>query len=89
MTKDQICKKILKYTVVFEPADDGGFVASVPSLPGCVTQGETYEETVEMVKDAISGYLAILNEEKQEIPTENEESVVTKVSVPFPLNFAV
>lgn len=89
MAKEKICKKILKYTVVFEPADEGGFVASVPALPGCVTQGETYEEAVKMVKDAISGYLAVLNVNKQEIPTENEESVVTKVTVPFPFSFAV
>jgi len=78
---EQVSKKILTYTVVFEPAEEGGYVASVPALPGCATQGETFEEAVEMIKDAISGYLAVLKDEKQEIPIEKDNVVVTKVSV--------
>lgn len=77
----KLSKKILKYTVIFEPAEEGGFVANVPALPGCATQGDTFEEAVEMVKDAISGYLAVLKDTKQEIPMEKEDLVVTKVSV--------
>ncbi|KKS70892.1 MAG: hypothetical protein UV41_C0010G0003 [Candidatus Daviesbacteria bacterium GW2011_GWA2_42_7] len=81
----KISKKILKYTVIFEPAEEGGYVASVPVLPGCVTEGNTFEEAVKMVQDAISGYLAVLQEEGLEIPLETDEAVVTKVSVPDPL----
>ncbi len=77
----KLSKKILKYTVIFEPAEEGGFVANVPALPGCATQGDTFEEAVEMVKDAISGYLAVLKDTEQEIPMEKEDLVVTKVSV--------
>jgi predicted RNase H-like HicB family nuclease len=43
-------KEIYNYTAIFEPAEEGGFVAYVPILPGCVTQGESFEETKEMVK---------------------------------------
>ncbi len=78
---EAVSKKILKYTVIFEPAEEGGYVASVPALAGCATQGETFEEAVEMIQDAISGYLSVLKEEGQEIPTEKEDVVVTKVSV--------
>ena len=78
---EKVSKKILKYTVIFEPAQEGGYVASVPALPGCATQGETFEEAVEMVQDAISGYLSVLKDERQEIPTEKDDLVVTKVSV--------
>jgi len=78
---DTVSKKILKYTVIFEPAEEGGYVASVPALAGCMTQGETFEEAVEMIQDAISGYLAVLKEEGQEIPREKDDVVVTKVSV--------
>ena len=78
---DSVSKKILKYTVIFEPAEEGGYVATVPALAGCMTQGETFEEAVEMIQDAISGYLAVLKEEGQEIPTEKDDVVVTKVSV--------
>ena len=77
--------KVLKYTVVFEPdMESGGYVVTVPSLPGCVTQGETFEEAVLMVKDAISGYLEVLREEGREIPKEPEEVVISKVEVFLP-----
>ncbi len=81
----KLVRKILKYTVIFEPADEGGYVAVVPTLPGCATQGETFEETVNMVRDAMSGYLAVIKEQGQEIPIEKNEAVVTKVSVPDPI----
>ena len=73
--------KVLKYTVVFEPSEKGGYVASVPALPGCLSQGETFEEAVRMIKDAISGYLAVLKEKGEEIPSESEEVVISKVEV--------
>ena len=79
--KKQKFAKVLKYTVVFEPSDEGGFVASVPALPGCMSQGETFEEAVKMIKDAISGYLAVLKDKGEEIPHESEEVVISKVEV--------
>jgi len=85
MTK-KISQKILKYTAIFEPASEGGYVASVPALPGCATQGETFEEASAMIKDAIRGYLVVLKEENQEIPQEIEDVVVTKISVPIPIS---
>ena len=85
--KKTISQNILTYTVIFEPAEEGGYVASVPVLPGCLTQGDTFEETVKMVKDAIKGYLAVLNEQKQEVPKEKEDIIVTKVSVTNPLSY--
>ena len=63
--KKQKVAKVLKYTVVFEPSEEGGYVASVPALSGCMSQGETFEETVKMIKDAISGYIAVLREKGQ------------------------
>lgn len=76
--------KILKYTAVFEPSDEGGYVVSVPSLPGCVTEGGTFEEAVDMVRDAISGYLAVLKQDGEEIPEEPEEIIISKVTVSSP-----
>lgn len=81
----KLSKKILKYTVIFEPAEEGGYVVSVPALPGCLTEGDTFEEAVDMIKDAMKGYLAVLKKEGLEIPQETEDIVVTKVSVPEPL----
>ncbi len=58
------------YTAVFEPSEDGGFIVSVPALPGCITQGETFEEAREMVIDAIQGYLESLQKDGVLIPVE-------------------
>ena len=58
--KKKIKRKVLKYTAIFEPAEEGGYVVSVPALPGCVSQGDSFEEAVEMIKDAIKGYRASL-----------------------------
>lgn len=82
----KISQKILKYTAIFEPAKEGGYVVSVPALPGCVTQGETFEEAFKMIRDAIQGYLAVLKDERQEIPQEIGDVVVTKVTVPMPIS---
>ena len=79
-----LSKKILKYTAIFEPAEEGGYVVSVPALPGCVSQGETFEEAVSMIKDAMEGYLEVLKEEKQEIPQEGLSVVITQISVQNP-----
>lgn len=84
MAKKKVAK-ILKYTAVFEPASEGGYVVTVPSLPGCITEGDTFEEAAEMVKDAIAGYLAVLKDEGEEIPKEINDVIVTKVSVPEPI----
>lgn len=84
MAKKKVAK-VLKYTAVFEPAQEGGYVVTVPALPGCITEGDTFEEAVRMVKDAIKGYLAVLKDEGQEIPQETEDVIVTKVAVPATL----
>ena len=52
-----------RYTVLFEPAEEGGFVATCPALPGLVTEGDTLDEARAMVKDAIEGYLKSLHKD--------------------------
>ena len=79
--RQNVSKKVLEYTVVFEPAEEGGYVAYVPALPGCVTQGDTFEEAVAMAKDAIEGYLSVLKEEGETVPQERKEVVITKVAI--------
>ena len=75
-------ENILTYTVTFEPDQDGGFVAFVPILPGCMSQGETFEEAKENVKDAIAGYISVLREDGEQIPVESPDRVSACVSVP-------
>ena len=47
----------MKLTIVLEPQEEGGFTVYVPSLPGCVSQGETKEEAIKNIKEAIELYL--------------------------------
>ncbi len=54
--------------VVIEPAEEGGFIARVPALLGCVTEGDTREEALAMARDAIRGYLASLKKHGESWP---------------------
>ena len=49
--------KYMKLKIVLEPQEEGGYTVYVPSLPGCISQGETYEEALENIKEAIELYL--------------------------------
>ena len=57
-----------RYTVLFEPAEEGGYVATCPALPGLVTEGDTLDEVRAMVQDAIRGYLESLRKDGLEPP---------------------
>ena len=63
-------KNYSTYTVEIEKGEDGHFVVSVPSLPGCFSQGNSMEEAVAMAQDAIRGYLQVLTERGEPIPVE-------------------
>jgi predicted RNase H-like HicB family nuclease len=58
----------------------GGYVATCPALPGVVTEGETVEETIEMAKDAVRGYLESLQKDGLAIPEEHSP-VVSPITV--------
>jgi antitoxin HicB len=72
---------VYHYTAVFEPAEEGGFVVTVPALAGLVTEGDTLEEARAMVKDAIRGYLESLMKHGEEIPIEPSPATVEPVEV--------
>ena len=57
--------------VILRPIEDGWWLAEVPSLPGCLSQGETKNEALENVKDAIQGYIAVLEEDGRPIPEDD------------------
>jgi predicted RNase H-like HicB family nuclease len=56
------------YRVVLEPDEEGGYVASAPSLPGVYEQGETPDETFERMRKAMAFHLDCMIEESEEIP---------------------
>lgn len=77
--------QVLSYSIYYEQAPEGGFVALVPALPGCHSQGETLEEAERNVKEAIALYLESLVAHGELIPEEGKsfQSRVT-ISVPAP-----
>ncbi len=60
------------YTIIIEPAEEGGYVVTCPSLRGLATQGETLEEARAMAADAIQGYLECLREDGLSIPPSDQ-----------------
>lgn len=70
-----------QYTAVFELAPEGGYVVTIPALPGLVTEGDTMEEARAMVKDAIRGYIESLVKHGEEIPVEPRPATVERVAV--------
>ncbi|MFB3765514.1 MAG: type II toxin-antitoxin system HicB family antitoxin [Methanotrichaceae archaeon] len=71
--------KTLRYKVLIRPEIDGTYTVTVPSLPGCLTFGDTIEEAIEMAKEAIEVYIESLVARGKEIPTEENqiETIVT------------
>ena len=47
----------MKFNIVLEPSDEGGYTVYVPSLPGCISEGNTIEEAIANIKEAIKLYL--------------------------------
>ena len=60
----------MEYTVVIYETEEGGYWAKAPALPGCYSQGETLEETLENVTEAIENYSLALRSDGQEISVE-------------------
>lgn len=66
----------MKYRVLIEQDEDGVYVAEVPSLPGCISQGQTREQAIENIKEAIAGYLESLEAHDEPIPPPITEELV-------------
>jgi len=66
--------QVIRGGIVFElqSEPEGGYTITVPSLPGCISYGETFEKAIEMIKDAMDGWLAVAREEGVPIPEQFE-----------------
>jgi predicted RNase H-like HicB family nuclease len=65
----------MKIKAIVHPAEEGGYWAEVPALPGCITEGDNMEELMNNLQDAIQGWLEVANE------IDNAESEVLEISV--------
>ena len=78
-------KTIYSYSVFYEAALEGGYVAFTPALPGCHTQGDTLEETERNIREAIEVYVESLVAHGEPVPRESK-SFQGKVEVPVSLS---
>ena len=66
----------MKYRVLIEPDEDGVFVAEVPSLPGCISQGRTRAEALANVREAIAAYIESLEAHGEPVPPPITEELL-------------
>ena len=60
-----------QYKALFEPQDEGGYTVTVPSLPGCVSEGDSFDEALTNIKEAIALYIESLRADGLPAPEEN------------------
>ena len=65
--------------VIIYPGEDGYWIAECPSLPGCVSQGETRQQAIANIKEAITAYVDVLEEDGLPVPEERFETLVVAV----------
>ena len=63
----------MEYTVILHPAEEGGYWAEVPAIPGCLTEGDTWEELLQNVYEAIEACLSV---EIEDIKLRPEDKVL-------------
>jgi predicted RNase H-like HicB family nuclease len=66
----------MKYTVLIRTGNESGYVATVPALPGCVSQGRTRRQALRNVMEAIEDYVEALLEDGLPIPVEADAELV-------------
>ncbi len=76
----------MNYKVILQKGEDRGYVASVPTLPGCHSQGATVEEALANIKEAIGAYLAVSQKYGDLIPREDQELIEAVVTFPHQEN---
>ena len=77
----QVKMRRMRYKVILEP-DEGGFGVYVPELPGCISQGETEEEALENIKDAVALWLTTRDADvKNELHTHSQWVRVVELTI--------
>lgn len=71
-----------RFTIVLTPdPDEGGFTVMVPSLPGCITEGDTYEEALANAQEAIALHLESLAADGEPIPDDSPPPLISVVEI--------
>jgi len=62
----------MKLRVVLEPSDEGGYTATVPALPGCISEGDTREEALRNIREAIKLYMEPVEDDSSFVPNAEQ-----------------
>jgi predicted RNase H-like HicB family nuclease len=73
----------MKYLITLREAEEGGYTVEVPALPGCISQGDTYEEALTNIREAIVAYLQELGDDLN----PNQPVLITEVEVELPARY--
>lgn len=84
MTKDIQYYLSLPYRVTLYPSDEGGYAVEIPELPGCISQGETVEDAINMIQDAKICWLESALEDGIEIPEPAPQEYSGKLNIRIP-----
>jgi predicted RNase H-like HicB family nuclease len=74
-------KKKLQYRVILQPAEEGGFTVVVPALPGCISEGDTREDALKNIKEAIEGWIEVSRKYGDVIPPGDVIEEIVEVAV--------
>lgn len=74
-SRDTIKSTVHTYTVLFEPAAEGGYTVTVPMLPGAITEGDTLAEARHRARELIRGYVKVLRKHGEPIPVEKRQAL--------------
>lgn len=75
-------RQVFQYAAVFEPDEEqGGYTVYIPALPGCISEGDTFEEALKNIQEAASLYLEVMKERKEEPEQPGEGVFIAPVRV--------
>ena len=76
----QKSKKLNQYTAVFEPDQEvGGYTVTIPALPGCISEGDNFEEAQQNIKEAARLYIETMRTRREKAPTNNGGVVISPI----------
>jgi predicted RNase H-like HicB family nuclease len=73
--------KEYRFTVIIEPCEEGGYFAMCPAFPGCHVEGDTYEETLNEMRESINAFISDYIEEGEPLPEDEVTVTSLKVAV--------
>lgn len=80
--KKNITHKVYQYTAIFESDEkSGGFTATIPVLPGCISEGDNFEDALKNIQEAATLYLEVLREKEKEIPFEEKGVIIAPLQI--------